>query len=294
MTPRRRVPGRTTVSTSGPTDTGVDRDAVLAWGRVNLRDLPWRATRDPWRILVAEVMLQQTQVSRVVPRWYEWCAVYPTPESLASVPLGDAIARWHGLGYPRRAKNLHGAATAIVALHCGEVPHELDALLALPGIGRYTARAVMTFAFEADVGVVDTNVARVLARSAGTTLTPSAAQDRADSLVPAGEGWLWNQTMMDVGARHCRPDPQCDGCPLSGLCRWRASRRAGAPDPAVGSASVSRRQPPYDGSARQARGSLLGDLVAGRRSSAGYDATVVAGLVADGLVVDRNGELMLP
>ena len=291
------------MSTSGPTDTGVDRDAVRAWGRVNLRDLPWRATRDPWRILVAEVMLQQTQVSRVVPRWYEWCAVYPTPESLASVPLGDAIARWHGLGYPRRAKNLHGAATAIVALHAGEVPHELDALLALPGIGRYTARAVMTFAFEADVGVVDTNVARVLARSAGTTLTTSAAQDHADSLVPVGEGWLWNQSMMDVGARYCRPDPRCDGCPLSALCCWRASRRAGAPDPAAGSAGVSRRQPPYDGSARQARGTLLGDLVAsrllgelvaGRRSSDGYDATVVAGLVADGLVVERNGELVLP
>jgi len=146
VTPRRRVPGRTTVSTSGPTDTGVDRDAVLAWGRTNLCDLPWRATRDPWRILVAEVMLQQTQASRVVPRWYEWCAMYPTPESLASVPLGEAIARWHGLG-------------------------------------RYTARAVMTFAFGADVGVVDTNVARVLARSAGTTVTTSAAQNHADSLM---------------------------------------------------------------------------------------------------------------
>ncbi len=142
----------------------VDAGAVLAWGMPRLRDLPWRATRDPWRILVAEVMLQQTQALRVIPKWTSFCDAYPTPAACAAASLGDVLRHWQGLGYPRRARNLHDAAGLIVSRHGGDVPDTIEALHALPGVGPYTARAVLAFAFERDVAVVDTNIARVLAR----------------------------------------------------------------------------------------------------------------------------------
>ena len=144
---------------------------MLAWGAPRLRDLPWRRTRDPWLVLVSEVMLQQTQAQRVIPKWQSFCAAYPTPTACAAAPLGDVLRLWQGLGYPRRARDLHRAAVAIEAAHDGEVPADLDALLALPGIGPYTARAVLAFAYERDVGVVDTNIARVLARTSGERLS---------------------------------------------------------------------------------------------------------------------------
>ncbi len=200
---------------------------MLAWGLPRLRDLPWRATRDPWRILVAEVMLQQTQVPRVIPAWLSFCEEHPTPGACAAVPLGDVLRRWQGLGYPRRARNLHEAATAMVAAHGGEVPDSLDALLALPGIGPYTARAVLAFAFERDVAVVDTNIARVLARTAGRRLTPKEVQRAADELVPIETGWAWNQALMDLGATVCRPTPRCDGCPVGADVRVGARRVSG-------------------------------------------------------------------
>ncbi len=266
---------------------------MLAWGVPRLRDLPWRRTRDAWHVLVSEVMLQQTQAQRVIPKWESFCAAYPTPAACAAAPLGDVLRLWQGLGYPRRARDLHMTARAITVDHGGEVPDELGELLSLPGIGPYTARAVLAFAFEHDVAVVDTNVARVLARSVGERLTASAAQRLADGYVPAGRGWVWNQVLMDLGASVCRPSPRCDQCPLAATCAWN---RAGRPhvDPAVGSAGVSTRQAPYAGSARQARGEVLRALASGPVPRTRYRDDIVGSLLDDGLVVERAGTLSLP
>lgn len=266
---------------------------VLAWGLPRLRDLPWRATRDPWAILMAEVMLQQTQANRVIGRWLEFCDVYPTPAGMAAAPLGDVLRRWHGLGYPRRARNLHDAATAIVERHGGQVPDDLDALRRLPGIGPYTARAVLTFAFERDVAVVETNIARTLARLAGRRLTAKEVQARADALVPRGEGWAWNQALMDLGATVCRPTPRCAECPVAADCAWRLAGHPD-PDPATGSAGVSTRQAPYAGSERERRGRVLGALTRGPVRFADHPAETVASLVADRLVVSDGVWLRLP
>jgi len=231
--------------------------AVLAWGVVGRRDLPWRRTRDPWSILVSEVMLAQTQVARVEPRWREFLGRWPTPGDLAVVSLGELLVFWKGLGYPRRAANLQRAAARIVAEHDGRVPDDVTALLTLPGVGPYTARAVVAFAFEGDVGVVDTNIARLLARVAGFSLTARQAQMMADDGVPVGMSWVWNQTLMDVGATLCRPtNPGCDRCPLTTSCAWHQGGNA-ALDPATGSAGVSVRQSAFEGSDRQGRGRIL-------------------------------------
>jgi A/G-specific adenine glycosylase len=270
-----------------------DQRALLAWGRRHLRDLPWRATRDPWHVLVAEVMLQQTQADRVVPRWTEFCGRWPTPADFAAAPAADVLVAWQGMGYPRRVLNLHRAAAQMVELHGGSVPAGLDALLALPGVGPYTARAVQAFAFESDAAVVDTNVGRVLARRAGERLTPAAAQRAADGWLPAGRSWAWNQTLLDLGATVCRPAPRCGECPVADWCAWRGGAGEQGPldDPATGSAAVSRRQARFDGSLRQARGAVMAALADGPvRLSAlvlpgDHDPVqVVASLEADGLV----------
>ena len=271
----------------------VDPGAVLAWGAPRLRDLPWRAIRDPWRILVAEVMLQQTQVPRVIPKWFAFCDAYPTPAACAAAPLGSVLRAWQGLGYPRRARNLWEAAGAMVSRDGGAVPDDLDALRALPGVGPYTARAVLAFAFERDVAVVDTNIARVLARTVGERLTPRRVQDVASSLVPRGGGWAWNQMMMDLGATVCRPVPRCDGCPVAPGCAWHLAAHP-APDPAAGSAGVSTRQAPYEGSDRQARGDVLRALHHGPRPASDFAARIVDGLVADRLVARTGSQLRLP
>jgi A/G-specific adenine glycosylase len=274
--------------------------AVLAWGAPRLRDLPWRHTRDPWKVLVSEVMLQQTQVARVIERWPRVLARFPTPRACARAPLADVLREWQGLGYPRRARNLHAAATAIES--AGSFPSDLAGLLALPGVGPYTARAVQAFAFEADAAVVDTNIARVYARLAGRRLTAGEVQAHADAALPAGDAWVWNQCLMDLGALVCRPVPACGECPLARQCAWHA--RSGSPDPAAGSAGVSRRQARFEGSDRQARGRLLSVLIGGP-----VDASVVAGvmqrddatgarlldsLVADGLVERVDATVRLP
>lgn len=273
--------------------TEVDAGAVLAWGIPKMRELPWRDTRDPWRILVAEVMLQQTQVDRVIPKWQAFLAAFPTPEACAAGTLGDVLRLWQGLGYPRRARNLHATATTVWNKHDGRLPDDIDGLLALPGIGPYTARAVLAFAYERDVAVVDTNIARILARTAGERLTPKRAQLAADSLVPQGEGWTWNQVVMDLGALVCRPQPQCDQCPITRGCAWH---RAGlsAPDPAVGSAGVSTKQARFEGSDRQRRGLVLAALGSGARPVGEFDERIVAGLLADGLVAVAEGRVSLP
>ena len=272
---------------------------VLQWGLPRLRDLPWRQTRDPWAILVSELMLQQTQAVRVIPKWQQFIAAFPTPAACAAASLGDVLRLWQGLGYPRRAKNLHTAATEIVAL--GEFPSSLDGLLELPGVGQYTARAVLAFAFEIDSAVVETNIARVLARLAGHRLTAKQAQAAADAVLPGGESWAWNQCLMDLGAALCRPSsPHCDRCPLADRCAWRGR----GDDPAVGSAGVSIRQRRFDGSDRQARGRLMKALVAGpvagerlaavMACEAGRAERLTADLVDEGLVVRIGLALRLP
>ena len=288
-------------STSGGLDPDPGSDplnagAVLGWGVPTMRDLPWRAERDPWRILVAEVMLQQTQVERVIPKWNAFLDAFPTPADCAAASLGDVLRLWQGLGYPRRARNLQAAAATVVDRHSGALPDGLEDLLALPGIGAYTARAVLAFAYERDVAVVDTNIARILARTAGERLTPKRAQARADEAVPKGQGWVWNQVIMDLGATLCRPSPSCGDCPLAPTCAWHVAGHP-EPDPAVGSAGVSGKQARFEGSDRQARGRVLAALAAGggcTRSVTDFDDRILASLVTDGLVVVSNGTVGLP
>jgi len=266
---------------------------VLDWGAPRLRDLPWRHTRDAWAVLVAEVMLQQTQALRVVPKWSAFIDRFPTPAACADASLGDVLREWHGLGYPRRARHLHDTASTVVEHHGGHVPDDLASLIALPGIGPYTARAVLAFAFARDVAVVDTNIARTLARTAGARLTPTQVQRLADALVPPADGWRWNQTLMDLGATTCRPTPHCADCPAKAWCEWHRSGHP-HPDPAKGSAAVSTRQPRFEGSNRQARGRILRRLVEGAAPESAFDAEILEGLLTDGLIVRTSDTVHLP
>jgi len=275
------------------------RTAVLAWSAEGWRDLPWRSTRDPWAVLVSEVMLQQTQVARVEPRWQAFLSRWPTPSACAASSPDEVVRAWAGLGYNRRALNLHRCAAVVVERHGGFLPGDLDALRALPGVGPYTARAVLAFAFGHDVGVLDVNAARVLTRGlAGRRLAPAELQRLADSLVPPGQGWGWNQSLLDLGAQVCTAGvPRCERCPIRANCAWRA---VGGPDPAAPTTRQSR----FAGSDRQGRGRLLDALRAAALTS---DAVAVAcgwpgdgeraariadGLVADGFAVrDDRGAL---
>jgi A/G-specific adenine glycosylase len=282
------------------TDQSGLHESIFTWITPRLRQLPWRDTRDPWHVLVSEVMLQQTGVSRALPKWEMFIDAFPTPQQCADAPLGDVLRMWQGLGYPRRAKNLQAAAGVIVAQHNGVVPNTLEELLALPGVGPYTARALLAFAFEDDAAVVDTNIARVLARFHGRTLKARDAQKLADDWVPQGEAWLWNQALMDLGATVCRPQPMCDECPLNKQCSWRGN----GTDPSVGSAGVSVAQAKFAGSDRQARGRLikqLGECAVPIHAvpeimdrSAEIAMRLVNDLISDGLIVRDNDELMLP
>ena len=281
--------------------------ALHAWADGVRADLPWRLDRRPWAVLVSEAMLQQTQVARVAPRFTAFLDRWPTPSALAAAPLGDVLAAWAGLGYYRRARDLHAAARTIVARHDGEVPDDLAALRALPGVGPYTARAVLALAFGRDVGVVDTNVARVLSRAfAGAPLTAAAVQRLADALVPVGTGRAHTEALLDLGATVCTARaPRCEACPLATGCAWRAGGRD-APDPAATTAGTSRPQARFEGSDRQGRGRLLAALRAGSVPRADLAATagwpddveraarVAEGLVADGLAAWRRGRLVPP
>lgn len=284
-----------------------DRErAVLAWAERHLRGLPWRRTRDPWAVLVSEAMAQQTGVDRVVPYYERFLARFPTPGACAAAPVGDVLRLWTGLGYNRRAVNLHRCARAVVDRHRGTLPADLPALLALPGIGPYTARAVLAFAFERDVGVVDTNVGRVLARWEGRPLRPAEAQARADALVPPARAWAWNQAVMELGGTLClRRRPRCESCPVRGWCGWAAAGLA-PPDPADGSAGVGSGQPRFEGSDRQGRGRLVEALCRGPVAVAELPAVmgwpddpvradrVAVGLLDDGLAVRDGTVLRLP
>jgi A/G-specific adenine glycosylase len=281
--------------------------ALLAWGERHRRDLPWRRSRDPWAVLVSELMLQQTQVPRVVARYEKFLAQFPTPGRCAAATPGDVVRAWAGLGYNRRAVNLHRAACVMVEQHDGHVPGDLDALLALPGVGPYTARAVLVFAFERDVGLVDTNAGRFVARAgAGRRLAAREAQAVADSLVPPGRAWAWGQAVFDLGARVCtRLAPACGCCPISGHCAWYAAGRPD-PDPVTGSAGIAPPQSTFAGSDRQGRGRLVDALrrgpVASARAAdvAGWPGDpdrarrIVEQLVADGLARLDGEQLTLP
>jgi A/G-specific adenine glycosylase len=234
--------------------------ALTGWGERTRRDLPWRRTRDPWAVLVSELMLQQTQVARVIPKYEAFLARFPSVEGCAAAPLAEVVRLWAGLGYNRRAVNLHRCAVIVVDRHGGRLPSDLHELLALPGIGPYTARAVAAFAFEHDVGILDTNAARVLARVGGRALNRADAQELADALVPEGGGWAWNQAMLDLGATVCTSRaPRCAECPVAASCGWHARGCTGV-DPAIGSAGVSTRQSVFEGSDRQGRGRLVDAL----------------------------------
>jgi A/G-specific adenine glycosylase len=229
---------------------------LLAWSETTRRDLPWRRTRDPWAVLVSELMLQQTQVARVEAAYRDFLTRFPDPAACAAAKAGEVVRAWEGLGYNRRALNLHRAARVIVDEHGGRVPDDLGALLALPGVGQYTARAVLAFAFERDHGVVDTNATRVLARAVtGRALSPREAQELADEMVPLGRGWEWNQAVLDLGATICvKRAPHCDRCPVANRCEWA---RHGFPEPDPADRPGAPRQPRFEGSDRQGRGRLV-------------------------------------
>jgi A/G-specific adenine glycosylase len=270
----------------------VTQRALLEWSARTRRDLPWRRTRDPWAVLVSELMLQQTQVPRVVPKYEAFLRRFPTVAACAAAPVGEVVKAWAGLGYNRRAVNLHRAA---VALAGSSPPGDLAALLALPGIGPYTARAVLAFAYEEPVCPLDVNTARPLARAFGVT-----SQEEADALVPADRAWEWNQALMDLGATICtRRGPRCEECPWAAACAWRAT---GGLDPAAPAGRQSR----FAGSDRQGRGRVVDALrrgpvpidrlpeVAGWPDDPDRTRRAVDSLVADGLAVVVNDALTLP
>jgi A/G-specific adenine glycosylase len=228
------------------------RARVLDWfGRAG-RDLPWRATRDPYRVLVAEVLAQQTQAARAAAAWPRFLERFPDVTALAAATPAEVLRAWQGLGYNRRALALRATARAVVAR--GGWPDTVEGLAALPGIGPYTARAVACFALGLPVAPVDTNVARVLARSLTGAdpgaLGAAARQRLADAAMPPGRAWEWSSALMDVGAVHCRPRPRCQGCPLEPRCRWRA---LGAAAPAA----RPRAQAPFRTSDRRWRGAVV-------------------------------------
>lgn len=233
--------------------------AVTAWFDRHGRDLPWRDGASPWGVLVSEVMLQQTPVSRVEPAWREWMSRWPEPADLAAAPTDEVLRAWGRLGYPRRALRLRECAAAVEARHGGRVPEDEAALLALPGVGEYTAAAVMAFAFGRRSVVLDTNVRRVLARAvAGTALPPPsitrAERDLAASLVPEDEAAAarWAVASMELGALVCTArSPRCEECPVAARCAWRA---AGYPADAH---SARRRSQAWHGTDRQVRGRVM-------------------------------------
>jgi A/G-specific adenine glycosylase len=245
-------------------------------------------------------MLQQTQTSRVIGPWVRFLEALPTPTACADASLSDVLRLWSGLGYHRRAKSLHDAAKMIRDDFGGVVPKEANELRRLPGVGEYSANAVGSFAFAQRVAVIDTNVGRVLARAvANRTLKVREARIEANELLPRSDVASFNQAMLDLGAQFCTSSPRCDACPVARACKWN---RDGGPDPAPRSAGVSRPQPTFQGSDRQARGRVLAVLREGPRSmqqlmgamegvDPGRGVTLVDGLVADGLV-ERRGRLV--
>jgi A/G-specific adenine glycosylase len=302
--------------------------ALLEWFAISRRELPWRHTRDPYRIMVSEIMLQQTQVDRVLPKYKAFLDAFPTLEALACAPTADVIRAWAGLGYNRRAVNMQRAARAVVEQYGGQFPRDIAALLRLPGIGPYTAGAIACFAFEQDVAFMDTNIRRVIQRlfvGPEESLVAGEAQllGIAETAVPPGQGWAWNQAVMELGALICTATaPACWRCPLQGHCRAYAARRAAdeqifsngtPPDPRRQRRVAERREAPYAGSSRFYRGRVVDVLrqVApgqamplrelGVQLKDGFSSNdmpwlcaLVEGLARDGLVALEDDRARLP
>ncbi|TYB48788.1 A/G-specific adenine glycosylase [Actinomadura chibensis] len=235
---------------------------ILDWYDANARDLPWRAPdATPWGILVSEIMLQQTPVARVLPVWDAWMTRWPEPAALAAEPSGEAVRAWGRLGYPRRALRLHESARAITERHGGEVPSSHEDLLALPGIGAYTAAAVASFAFKQRHAVLDTNVRRVLARLLSGDEYPPKSQTKAEvtlaeSLLPIDPPTAarWAVAAMELGALVCTArTPRCADCPVLERCAWQRNGRPAYTGP-------PRRGQTYAGTDRQCRGRILAVL----------------------------------
>ena len=283
-------------------------DAIIAWFAANARDLPWRRPGfSAWGTLVSEFMLQQTPVNRVIPHLEAWLKRWPTPAALASVPPGEAVRAWATLGYPRRALWLHGCAVAILERHGGVVPRDVEELLALPGIGDYTARAVAAFAYGQRHPVVDTNVRRVIARAVDGQAEPAPPNARRDlaamtALLPDDQtgARAMNAGAMELGAVVCTARaPHCEACPIAHLCAWRA---AGYPAYDGPRKPVQKR---YEGSDRHVRGLIMRELRAAHAPVTDHEVEplwsdavqrdrALAGLLADGLAVRSDGGYTLP
>ena len=280
---------------------------LIAWYRENARDLPWRHPEfGAWGVLVSEFMLQQTPVARVIPHLEAWLERWPDPAALAADAPAEAVRKWANLGYPRRALWLHRAAVEIRDRHDGVVPADVDALLALTGIGDYTARAVAVFAYGRRHPVVDTNTRRVLARAVDGRSQPGPPAKRDLSAMAAvlpaddADAAVVNAAAMELGAVVCTARaPRCEACPLAHACAWRA---AGYPD----TGDERRRQARYEGSDRQARGAVLRVLREAATHEVPADAVIadwpdalqrdraIDSLIADGLVEASGGTLALP
>ena len=271
------------------------QDAALAWYAASARDLAFRRTTDPWAVLVSEVIAQQTQAARAAEAWTIFIERYPAPSALAAASVADAIRAWRGLGYNRRAVALRAAAVRIVEDHGGRVPDALEALVALPGIGPYTARAVLAIAFGQPVAALDTNIRRVLDRALG----PLPAGERelqaaADGFVPANRSAAWTLALMDIGATTCRKrDPRCDECPIRAWCRSAGTVVTPARATAARGSSTPAR---FETTTRWLRGRILDRLrdaedgawvelegPIGEHPTASVDAAVLA-LAGEGLI----------
>lgn len=313
--PSRPANGTPDVSAStsdGPAPDAVAtlHTAVLAWYDGHRRDLPWRAPGvGPWAVLVSEVMLQQTPVVRVEPAWRAWLERWPAPADLAAAAPADVLRAWDRLGYPRRALRLRECARVIVDRHGGVVPDTEEDLLALPGVGAYTAAAVVAFAYSRRAVVLDTNVRRVLARAVGGHALPAPTQRRsevslAEALLPddAATSARWNVAVMELGALVCTARAaRCDACPIAASCAWRA---AGFPEDVH---AARRRTQDWHGTDRQARGRLLAalreaddgaatspDALAAAWAPEEQRARALDSLLADGLVERAPGGFRLP
>lgn len=285
----------------------IDTAALLTWFDLNERPLPWRnKTTSAWGILISEVMSQQTPVARVAPQWQEWIERWPTPADFAKASKAEVLRAWGKLGYPRRALRLHECAQAIVKRHDGAVPSDVDELLALPGIGAYTARAVACFHFQQNVPVVDTNVRRVYGRAVtGQFLQPQPSAKELGQVAEVTTGPRCSAAFMELGALVCTAkSPKCDICPIRRTCQWQ---KLGCPQPSAEDLSkAKKRVQKFTGTDRQVRGLLMDVLRAAddpvEKSQldvvwpdAAQRSRALFSLVEDGLAVQTDaGKFHLP